>query len=37
MRTRANDPQKVQELADSIKEIGLQVPVSTIFRSYKHE
>ena len=28
MRTRANDPQKVQELMDSIKEIGLQVPVS---------
>ncbi|RDX85297.1 Sulfiredoxin, chloroplastic/mitochondrial [Mucuna pruriens] len=27
MRTRANDPNKVQELMDSIKEIGLQVPV----------
>lgn len=29
MRTRANDPNKVQELMDSIKEIGLQVPVTT--------
>lgn len=28
MRTRANDPNKVQELMDSIGEIGLQVPVS---------
>ncbi|XP_044507809.1 sulfiredoxin, chloroplastic/mitochondrial isoform X2 [Mangifera indica] len=28
MRTRANDPNKVKELMDSIKEIGLQVPVS---------
>lgn len=28
MRTRANDPVKVQELMDSISEIGLQVPVS---------
>lgn len=28
MRTRANDPIKVQELMDSISEIGLQVPVS---------
>lgn len=27
MRTRANDPNKVKELMDSIKEIGLQVPV----------
>ncbi|BAT74876.1 hypothetical protein VIGAN_01264900 [Vigna angularis var. angularis] len=26
MRTRANDPNKVKELMDSIKEIGLQVP-----------
>lgn len=29
MRTRANDQHKVHELMDSIKEIGLQVPVST--------
>lgn len=28
MRTRANDPNKVQELMDSISQIGLQVPVS---------
>jgi hypothetical protein len=28
MRTRANDPAKVQELMDSIRVIGLQVPVS---------
>lgn len=28
MRTRANDPNKVKELMDSIREIGLQVPVS---------
>lgn len=27
MRTRANDPQKVKELMESIVEIGLQVPV----------
>jgi hypothetical protein len=27
MRTRANDPVKVQELMDSIRIIGLQVPV----------
>lgn len=27
MRTRVNDPIKVKELMDSIKEIGLQVPV----------
>ncbi|KAG2409261.1 Sulfiredoxin protein [Vigna angularis] len=27
MRTRANDPNKVKELMDSIKEIGLQVPL----------
>lgn len=31
MRTRANDPNKVKELADSIKEIGLQVPVSSFY------
>ncbi|CAO2815230.1 sulfiredoxin, chloroplastic/mitochondrial [Amaranthus tricolor] len=30
MRTRANDPQKVQELMDSIKEIGLQVPIDVL-------
>ena len=30
MRTRANDPIKVQELMDSISEIGLQVPVSLV-------
>ena len=29
MRTRSNDPNKVQELMDSIQEIGLQVPVRT--------
>ncbi|XP_054777043.1 sulfiredoxin, chloroplastic/mitochondrial isoform X3 [Prosopis cineraria] len=28
MRTRANDPNKVKELMDSISEIGLQVPAS---------
>ena len=27
MRTRANDPAKVQELMDSIRVMGLQVPV----------
>lgn len=27
MRTRSNDPHKVQELMDSIAQIGLQVPV----------
>lgn len=27
MRTRTNDSQKVKDLMDSIKEIGLQVPV----------
>lgn len=27
MRTRANDPAKVQELMDSIRVIGLQIPV----------
>lgn len=31
MRTRANDPNKVKELMDSIGEIGLQVPVSSVF------
>lgn len=31
MRTRANDPHKVKELMESISEIGLQVPVSSIF------
>jgi len=29
MRTRSNDQNKVQELMDSISEIGLQVPVIT--------
>lgn len=29
MRTRSNDPNKVQDLMDSIQEIGLQVPVRT--------
>lgn len=29
MRTRANDPVKVRDLMDSIREIGLQVPVSS--------
>nr|GME00469.1 sulfiredoxin, chloroplastic/mitochondrial isoform X2 [Ipomoea batatas] len=35
MRTRANDPHKVHELMDSIREIGLQVPaflVVTVMR-----
>lgn len=27
MRTRANDPDKVKDLMDSIQAIGLQVPV----------
>lgn len=27
MRTRANDPDKVKDLMDSISQIGLQVPV----------
>ncbi|PON36330.1 Sulfiredoxin [Trema orientale] len=30
LRTRANDPNKVKELMDSISQIGLQVPVSTL-------
>ncbi|KAK7362526.1 hypothetical protein VNO77_04642 [Canavalia gladiata] len=30
MRTRANDPNKVQELMYSIKEIGLQVPIDVL-------
>ncbi|KAK9937176.1 hypothetical protein M0R45_013985 [Rubus argutus] len=30
MRTRANDPIKVQELMDSISEIGLQVPIDVL-------
>ncbi|KAJ8763779.1 hypothetical protein K2173_003561 [Erythroxylum novogranatense] len=30
MRTRANDPNKVRELMDSIKEIGLQVPIDVL-------
>ncbi|KAK6240351.1 hypothetical protein SCA6_005740 [Theobroma cacao] len=30
MRTRANDPNKVQELMDSIREIGLQVPIDVL-------
>ncbi|XP_027086324.1 sulfiredoxin, chloroplastic/mitochondrial [Coffea arabica] len=30
MRTRANDPQKVKELMDSISEIGLQVPIDVL-------
>lgn len=36
MRTRANDPAKVQELMDSIRVIGLQVPVgiSSTFMLY---
>jgi hypothetical protein len=29
MRTRANDPAKVQELMDNIHVIGLQVPMGT--------
>lgn len=28
MRTRANDPEKVKDLMESIQQIGLQVPVS---------
>nr|GMD94939.1 sulfiredoxin, chloroplastic/mitochondrial [Ipomoea batatas] len=30
MRTRANDPHKVHELMDSIREIGLQVPIDVL-------
>ncbi|KGN66863.1 sulfiredoxin, chloroplastic/mitochondrial [Cucumis sativus] len=30
MRTRANDPDKVKELMDSIQEIGLQVPIDVL-------
>ncbi|KAJ3674566.1 hypothetical protein LUZ60_005182 [Juncus effusus] len=30
MRTRTNDPNKVQELMDSIKVIGLQVPIDVL-------
>ncbi|XWS67415.1 hypothetical protein CRYUN_Cryun04dG0004800 [Craigia yunnanensis] len=30
MRTRANDPNKVQELMVSIREIGLQVPIDVL-------
>ncbi|KAH0986091.1 hypothetical protein GBA52_013268 [Prunus armeniaca] len=30
MRTRANDPIKVQELMDSISEIGLQTPIDVL-------
>ncbi|KAI4371208.1 hypothetical protein MLD38_019471 [Melastoma candidum] len=30
MRTRANDPNKVQELMDSIRLIGLQVPIDVL-------
>jgi sulfiredoxin len=30
MRTRANDPAKVQDLMDSIRVIGLQVPVGIV-------
>ncbi|XP_031391654.1 sulfiredoxin, chloroplastic/mitochondrial [Punica granatum] len=30
MRTRANDPNKVKELMDSIEEIGLQVPIDVL-------
>lgn len=34
MRTRTNDSQKVKDLMDSIKEIGLQVPVKVFFFFY---
>ncbi|XAR69592.1 Sulfiredoxin [Bertholletia excelsa] len=30
MRTRSNDPQKVNDLMDSIREIGLQVPIDVL-------
>ncbi|KAL5731793.1 sulfiredoxin [Ranunculus cassubicifolius] len=30
MRTRSNDPQKVQELMDSIRVIGLQEPIDVL-------
>ncbi|KAI3841901.1 hypothetical protein MKW92_013207 [Papaver armeniacum] len=30
MRTRSNDPKKVQELMDSIQQIGLQVPIDVL-------
>ena len=31
LRTRSNDPEKVKELMESIREIGLQVPVIANF------
>ncbi|KAK6917013.1 ParB/Sulfiredoxin [Dillenia turbinata] len=30
MRTRANDPRKVKDLMDSIRQIGLQVPIDVL-------
>ncbi|KAK9267953.1 hypothetical protein L1049_010390 [Liquidambar formosana] len=30
LRTRANDPQKVKDLMDSITQIGLQVPIDVL-------
>ncbi|KAI3794998.1 hypothetical protein L1987_37641 [Smallanthus sonchifolius] len=30
MRTRSNDPNKVQQLMDSISQIGLQVPIDVL-------
>ncbi|KAK4368299.1 hypothetical protein RND71_012091 [Anisodus tanguticus] len=35
MRTRSNDQQKVKELMDSIKEIGLQVPGFLVSHCYE--
>ncbi|KAL0442322.1 UNVERIFIED_CONTAM: Sulfiredoxin, chloroplastic/mitochondrial [Sesamum latifolium] len=34
MRTRANDPQKVKELMESIREIGLQIDVLEVDGEY---
>ncbi|KAF8390894.1 hypothetical protein HHK36_023193 [Tetracentron sinense] len=30
MRTRSNDPEKVKDLMESIREIGLQVPIDVL-------
>ena len=37
MRTRANDPAKVQELMDSIRVIGLQVPVGIYINCFSSQ
>lgn len=33
LRTRSNDQEKVKDLMDSIRQIGLQVPVRTYYTS----